>query len=112
MPGKLIPTWFVIATIAIVSLENWSNSQPIIKTMSNTMTGTLKEQRQVYWAGLEMPNGEPAQIRLYIARILKEQDLVYWQGNPVGFDQWLRKEVCDYVNSCCGVVRSKEGRGA
>jgi hypothetical protein len=78
----------------------------------NTTTEALREQRQVYWAGLERPNGEAAQIGLYISRILKDQDLVYWQGNPVGFDQWLRKTVCDYVNSCYGVVRTKNGRGA
>ena len=76
--------------------------------MSNTQ-GILQEQRQAYWAGLELPNGEAAQIGLYINRILKTQDLVYWQGNPVGFDQWLRKTVCDYVNNCYGVVRPLKG---
>ena len=77
--------------------------------MSNTTTEVLSEQQRAYRACLELPNGDAAQIGLYITQILRTQDLVQWQGNPAQFDQWLKKAICDYVNNCYCVIRARNG---
>lgn len=56
-------------------------------------------------AGLELSNGQPAQLKLFIARLLKTQDMAAWQQDPKGFESWLKAAICDYVNNLCVVIR-------
>jgi len=76
-----------------------------------TSNDVLEEQHKAYWAELEMANGETAQLGIYIQRIIQSQDLVAWQADPAGFDQWLRGEICKFVNNCYGRIRVRQGGG-
>lgn len=53
------------------------------------------------------PNGEPAQLKIYINRLLATQDIRGWMADPAGLDKWLKDCICDYVNRCEVVI---EGR--
>lgn len=54
---------------------------------------------------LELPNGYPAQLSLYIKQIVRTQDLNAWRNNPDGFDAWLKGCICDYVQNLKAVIR-------
>lgn len=55
---------------------------------------------QTVTAHLEMENGEMAQLGLYIARLLRSQDLEAWKSDPEALNKWVRACVCDFVNHC------------
>lgn len=80
--------------------------------MRTTTTEVMEEQHRAYRAGLRLNNGEPAQLGLYIARILRTQDLVAWQGDRAGFDKWLKRTICEYVNNCEAYIEPRQNGGA
>ena len=54
-------------------------------------------------ATLEMDNGNPAMLGLYIQRLVKSQDLNAWKQDRAGFDFWLKEQVCNFVKNSCKV---------
>ena len=54
-------------------------------------------------ATLEMENGNPAQLGLYIRGLVKSQDLNRWKQDRAGFDFWLKSQVCNFVKNNCKV---------
>jgi len=54
-------------------------------------------------------NGEPAQIKVYINRLLATQDIASWMADPAGLDKWLKGAICDYVNNLQVVIEGRTG---